>query len=122
MKKKSIVQLTKEQRSLLDSMINGGKEAARSLLHARILLLADESEQGKSWPDQRICQALSVGHSTVERVRKRFVEGGWLDAVVRRPQPERPALRKLDGEKEAHLIALCCSQHPTGKKRWSLRL
>jgi transposase len=120
--KKYIVRLSSQQRSLLDSMISGGKESARSLLRARILLKADQGEQGPGWSDQRICEALEVGHSTVERVRQRFVSGGLLDAVVRRPQPERPALRKLDGEKEAHLIALTCSQHPTGKNRWSLRL
>src|SRR5690348_15002962 len=103
-------------------MVTGGKESARSLLRARILLKADEGEQGPAWGDQRICEALEVGHATVERVRQRFVEEGCLQAVVRHSQPERPEQRKLDGEKEAHLIALCCSQHPAGKKRWSLRL
>lgn len=120
--KKYIVRLNQEQRRLLDSMISGGKEAARSLLRARILLKADEGEQGPAWSDRQISEALEVGHATVERVRQRFIEGGLLDAVVRRPQPERPRSRKLDGEREAHLIALTCSQHPAGKNRWSLRL
>jgi transposase len=122
MNKKYIVQLNEAQRKLLESMIHGGKESARALMHARILLKADEGASGPGWSDQQISEAFEVGTATVERVRRRFVEGGFLDAVVRRPQPERPASRKLDGEKEAHLIALTCSQHPTGKKRWSLRL
>jgi len=120
--KKYIVCLSQEQRRLLDTMVTGGKESARSLLRARILLKADEGEQGPAWPDHRICEALEVGHATVERVRQRYAQEGLIQAVVRRPQPERPEQRKLDGEKEAHLIALTCSQHPAGKKRWSLRL
>jgi transposase len=122
MNKKLSVKLTGGQRNLLESLITGGKASARSQTHARVLLKADEGEQGPRWSDQRISEALEVGTATVERVRKRFVEGGLLDAVVRRPQPERSPLRKLDGEKEARLIALTCSQHPSGKSRWSMRL
>ncbi|BCL79211.1 helix-turn-helix domain-containing protein [Ktedonobacteria bacterium brp13] len=70
--------------------LNGGKEAARSQMHARILLKTDQEAQGPAWTDQQIAQALSIGTATVERVRRRFVEGGFLDALVRRPQPERP--------------------------------
>lgn len=120
--KKYIVHLEETQRLLLSTMLTGGKASARNQMHARILLKADQGEAGPGWSDRQISEALEVGTATVERVRKRFVEGGLLDALVRRPQPERPATRKLDGVKEAHLIALCCSQHPQGKTRWSLRL
>jgi transposase len=122
MNKKYIVQLNEVQRKLLEGMISGGKESARNQMHARVLLKADQGASGPGWSDQQISEALSIGTATVERVRRRFVDAGLLDAVVRRSQPERPQLRKLDGEKEAHLIALCCSQHPMGKNRWSLRL
>jgi transposase len=120
--KKYIVQLNEVQRSLLTSLISGGKETARSQMHARILLKADQGEGGPAWTDQQICEALEVGHATVERVRKRFVEGGWHEALVRRPQPERPEMRKLAGEQEAYLIALACQGVPEGREHWSLRM
>ena len=120
--KKSTVQLDAEQRQMLESLISGGKEAARSQMHARILLKTDQGAQGPAWTDQQIAQALSIGTATVERVRQRFVEGGFLDALVRRPQPERADQRKMDGELEARLVTLACSQTEGGQKRWTMRL
>jgi transposase len=120
--KKYTVQLEAEQRQLLESMLTGGKEAARSQTHARILLKADQGKGGPGWTDERIAEALSVGRVTVERVRKRWAEGGLLDALVRRPQPERPEKRKMDGELEAHLVTLACSQAEGGRERWTMRL
>lgn len=66
--------------------------------------------------------AFGVGETTIWRVRKRYVEEGLDQALNRRPQPERPEKRKLSGEAEAHLIALACTQAPSGYERWSLRL
>jgi transposase len=120
--KKYTVQLDAEQRKLLESMLTGGKATARSQTHARILLKADQGSEGPGWSDEQIAEALSVGTSTVERVRRRLVEGGLLDALVRRPQPERPEQRKMDGELEAHLVTLACSQAEGGQKRWTMRM
>lgn len=120
--KKYIVQLDATQRQLLESMLTGGKATARSQMHARILLKADQGSEGPGWSDEQIVEALSVGKATVERVRRRFVEGGVLDALVRRPQPERPQQRKMDGELEAHLVTLACSQAEGGQKRWTMRM
>jgi len=120
--KKYTVQLDAEQRKLLESMLTGGKATARSQTHARILLKADQGKEGAGWNDQQIAEALAVGTATVERVRRRFVEGGLLDALVRRPQPERPQQRKMDGELEAHLVTLACSQAEGGQKRWTMRM
>lgn len=120
--KKYKVELDEKQRKQLESMISGGKESARNQMHARILLQADQGAQGPAWTDERIAEALIVGRATVERVRRRFVGGGLLDALVRRPQPERPEQRKMDGELEAHLITLACSQTEGGQKRWTMRM
>jgi transposase len=103
-------------------MLSGGKATARSQTHARILLKADQGSEGPGWSDEQIVEALAVGISTVERVRRRLVEGGLLDALVRRPQPERPQQRKMDGELEAHLVTLACSQAERGQKRWTMRM
>ncbi len=120
--KKYTVHLDEKQRVQLESILTGGKESARNQVHARILLKADQGVQRPAWTDELIAEALCVGRATVERVRRRFVEGGLLDALVRRPQPERPAQRKMDGDLEAHLVTLACSQAEGGQKRWTMRL
>jgi len=119
--KKYVVTLTDEEREELGRMIVSGKGAARKLLHARILLKADQSAGGPGWEDVAIAQGLDAGTATIERVRKQFVEEGLEAALARRP-PQREYARKLDGEGEAHLIALACSQAPEGRRRWTLRL
>jgi transposase len=116
MNKKYIVTLTESERVELRKLISTGKGAARRLTHARVLLKAD---QGLT--DERIAQEVEVGTATVERVRRRFVEEGLAEALDPR-RPEKPRTRKIDGEVEAHLIALVCSSPPEGKARWSLRL
>lgn len=121
MKKKYIVTLTKEERRMLHAMLSRGKAAARKLVHARLLLKADAGSGGPGWADDQIAEGLEVGRATVERVRKAFVEEGLEAALVRR-KPRRQYPRKLDGDGEAHLIALACSQAPEGRNRWTLRL
>ena len=106
---------------MLQAMLSRGKAAARKLMHARILLKADAAPGGPDWNDTVIAEGLEVGRATVERVRKQFVEEG-LDAALERRQPRRQYHRKLDGDGEAHLIALACSQSPEGRNRWTLRL
>jgi transposase len=120
--KKYRVQLSREQRQHLEQEVKTGKGPARQLMHARILLKADEGAYGPGWSDEQIGEALEASMSTIERVRRRFVEQGLEDAITRRPQPERPHKRKIDGEQEAHLIALCCSEVPTGHEHWTMRL
>ncbi len=121
MKKKYVVTLTEEERRVLQAMLTRGKAAARKLMHARILLKADASPGGPAWRDAVIAEGLEIGRATVERVRKQFVEAGLEAALVRRT-PRRPYRRTLDGDGEAHLVALACSQAPEGRSRWTLRL
>lgn len=121
MKKHSIV-LTPEQRRELEALINAGQAPARKITHARILLKADCGPEGPRWSGRQIHEALDVGETTVRRVRHRFVQEGLEAALTRHPQPPRPEKRKLDGEREAHLVALMCSQPPDGYECWSMRL
>jgi len=116
--------LSREDRGSLESLIACGHAPARQLTHARILLKADEGEDAPhqaSWSDTKIADALQISRSTVARVRQRFAWEGLEAALVhRRPKATKP--KKLDGEQEAHLIALACSEPPKGKKHWSVRL
>ena len=115
------VVLTAEDRDTLEGLIASGHAPARQLTHARILLKADEAAGMPAWPDVKIADALEVSRSTVFRVRTRFAWEGLEAALVHR-QPKNTKPKKLDGEQEAHLMALACSEPPKGKKRWSVRL
>jgi hypothetical protein len=120
-KRNNPVVLSAEHRDTLEGLIASGHAPARQLTHARILLKADEATGTNAWPDTKIADALEVSRSTVFRVRTRFAWEGLEAALVHR-QPKNTKPKKLDGEQEAHLIALACSEPPKGKKRWSVRL
>src|SRR4051794_33627985 len=111
--KKYRVTLTAKEREGLEGLLNKGKTAARTITRARILLKADASDGGPAWTDECIRDALDVGLVTVYRIRQSFVEDG-LQATLRPRKTNREYDRKLDGEQEAHLIALACSAPPPG--------
>ena len=121
MAKKYRVTLTPEERSELERMVGSGKSAARKLNHARILLKADEGAGGPALSDEEVAEALETGLATVARVRQRFVEQSLGAALAPKPSA-RVYARKLDGDGEAHLVALACSAPPEGRRRWTLQL
>ena len=121
MQKRYPVVLTETQRDVLSRLIGAGTAPARKLLHARILLKADQGPNGPRWVDERIADAVDVSQPTIARVRKQCVEEG-LEAALNRRAPRRVYQRKLDGAQEARLIATACSSPPSGQARWTLRL
>jgi transposase len=120
-KKAYQVVLSSEERAQLVTLITSGSRSAHVHTHARILLKADQSDEGPGWTDAMIAQALDVGRSTVERVRHSYAQSG-LDAALQRKPTRRTYERAIDGNAEAHLIALVCGAPPAGAGRWSLRL
>ena len=122
MSKKYVVRLTSAERVDLQRLVSVGKAAARKIIHAHVLLQADESPNGPGWPDTQISQVLSVHPNTVAGIRQRFVEKG-VDAALNRRRQDHPSRQpKLDGKVEAHLIALRCGPPPEGRIRWTLQL
>jgi transposase len=120
MNKKYIVRLTDAERERLQALVTKGKAAAYKIKHANILLKGDAD--GPAWMDKQIAEAFGCHVHTVENVRKRCVLQG-LDAALERKKQARPSReRKLDGEGEARLIALACSEPPEGRDRWTLQL
>jgi transposase len=115
MKKIYVVDLTKEEKGKLLELLSKGELRARKLNRAHILLLANEGRT-----DKDIARALHTGPSTVERTRRRFVEGGLERALNESARPG--GKRKLDGHQEAYLVALACSDPPEGKKRWTMQM
>ena len=117
MPKKYVIRLSAAQRDQLGQLTRGGRHAARELIHARVLLKADEGQE-----DQEIAEGVDTSVRTVERVRRQFCCEG-LDAALRpKPQPPRPDKRRIDGEAEAKLVTLACSAPPDGRERWTLEL
>ena len=111
MTKVYVVDLTPEEREVLLSLLRGGRARVRKTNRARILLLADEGRT-----DKEVAEALLTSVSTLERTRKRFVEGNLERALNESPRPG--GKRKLTGKQEAYVVALACSDPPEGKKRW----
>jgi transposase len=119
--KKYKVTLTDDERQELTTLVNKGKSAARKQTHARILLLADDSEPGPGWSDDRIVEALGISRRTVERTRQKCVESG-LEAALNHKGTQRPQSKRLDGKAEAQLIQLACSEAPDGRERWTMQM
>ena len=115
------VTLTAEERYTLERLVSAGKGAARRLIHARVLLLADTSP-GMSRTDDDIVAAVGTGPRTIARVRQRFVTEGIAAALDHRPQPPRPDKIKIKGDVEQQLIRLACSDPPEGRCHWTLSL
>ena len=112
--KKYLIDLTDDERAVLQTLVRRGKTQARKVTRARILLHAN---RGAS--DSEIVTALGVGLATVERTRRRFVEAG-LEALNERPRPgARP---RLSEKAEARLVAEACSAAPEGREHWTMRL
>jgi len=121
MNRKYVVKLTEAQKQHLEKLITTGTSPARMLTKARILLKSDSSEHGPNWSYKKIVEAYDVSEMLIRDVRKRFAEQSF-EAALQRKKPDREYEHSLDGEAEAHLIAIACSQPPQGQKRWTLRL
>ena len=117
---KVAVRLTEPQRSILAQYTRTGPRSPRSLVRARILLLAD-ADGPDTWTDEEIAEHLDTSRMTVMRVRQQFAAEG-LDATLHRKKPTGRQYRKLDGRQEAQLVALACSKAPDGQARWTMKL
>lgn len=120
MNKKYLVRLTDEERDQLTALITSGQTTAYKIRHAHMLLKTDID--GPAWTDTRIADAYHSHVRTVEGIRKRCVTEGLDAALGRKKRPHPPRKARLDGHREARLIALRCSPPPTGYARWTLTL
>ena len=115
------IKLTKEEVEALHAIINKGFHSSQTFRTAYILLNCDEGEHAEKITNEQISKVLKVGMRTIDRVKKKFIEGGFEGVLDRRPS-SRVYETKSDGDVEAKLVALCCSEPPKGFAKWSLRL
>src|SRR5271166_756731 len=120
--KRYIVKLTASERTRLEGMLKKGKHPAALLTKIRILLKADVAHVEGGRTDAAICEALSLHKNRPEEIRRIFVEEGLERVLTRKKRQTPPVTPIFDGEKEARLIALACSQPPAGRARWTLQL
>ena len=117
------IKLSAEERNQLEQLPNSRKKvAALKVTKARALLLADESEGGPALRDPDIINATGIKPATLSRLRQRVCEVGPIQALERKVQAQPSRKAKIDGEVEARLATIACSQAPEGRKRWTLRL
>ena len=115
------IKLTKSEVEELMIIINKGSHTSQTFRVAYILLNCDEGKYSEKVTNQQISKVLKVGMRTIDRVKKKFAEEG-LEAVLERRPTARVYEKKMDGDTEAKLITLCCSEPPKGFAKWSLRL
>jgi hypothetical protein len=115
------VTLSKEERDELMDIINRGSHTSQKFRNAYILLNCDEGEFADKVTNAQISKVLKIGMRTIDRAKKKFIEEGF-DAALERKPTDRVYERKADGDFEAHIVALCCSEPPKGFAKWSLRL
>ena len=120
--KKFIVTLTEEERKSLTELTSKGKHRSQKILNALTLLACDQGEyQQKRSKNEEIARVLNTSMRKIDRVKKRFVVDG-LDVALNGKKGSRVYEKKADGDFEAHLVALSCSEPPKGFSRWTLRL
>ena len=113
--KKYIVTLTKEEKGILNEIVNKGKQSAEKRKRAQALLLAE-----KNYTDDMIAERTGLSRRGLEQLRQRFVEEGFEVTLAGKPRGHKP--KALNGADEARLVALVCSPKPDGSARWTLRL
>ena len=119
--KKYIVELTTEERSQLEEMAKSSKGSAQHRRRAAILLAVDQGPFGPAMKDDDVSKAYRCRVQSVQRIRKSLIEEG-LETCLCHGNTGAPRQKTFDGEAEAHLIALGCSEPPKGRTRWTLRL
>ena len=119
---KYIVTLTEEERENLKSIKSKGKHRSQKIMNALILLNCDDGDfQTKKSTNEQVANVLKISMKKIDRVKKRFVEDG-LEVALNGHKGSRVYEKKADGDLEAHLVAISCSEPPEGFARWSLRL
>ena len=115
------IKLTKSEVDELMKIIRKGSHTTQTYRAAYILLNCDEGEYSDKITNEQICKVLKIGMRTIDRVKKKFIEDG-LEATLERKPTSRVYNKKVDGDVEAKLVTLCCSEPPKGRSKWSLRL
>lgn len=120
--KKYVVRLTVVGRSELETVVRSQKATSRLSRRARVLLLSDVDHVDGRRPDWQIAEIVGLSEKQVKRIRQQFIEQGMHSSLQRKRRSDAGTPKKIDGEVEAKLVSLCCSEPPKGHQRWTLSL
>ena len=115
------VNLTESERHELNDLISKGTTTAKKIMHANVLLAADESG-GKRRKEQEIAELFHINKQTVHTIRKTYSTQGLVAAVGRKNRETPAVTPKITGDVEARIIAISCGSPPKGFNRWTVRL
>lgn len=120
--RKLSVRLSAEERERLEALTRVGKSSAKRIMHARILLMADQDHLQGRFKDVQIAAALGVHVNTVAKTRRKYCLKGEKAAIDRKVRDTPPVPAKVDGALEAHLVAICCTPAPEGRRCWTMSM
>lgn len=116
------VRLTDEARAALEVITRNGRNSAKKIRRAQVLLWSDVNREGGRLSSREIAERLGMHDNSVDRIRKQFVQEGEVAVLERKVRESPPVSPKIDGHVEAQLIAICCGPPPEGRVRWTLTL
>lgn len=122
MKPRYKIELKKEEREKLEGISRNGRNATKAVLHAQALLLLDSGAYGPKWKVSDVAESTGMSNRTLEHIKMRFLEHGIDAAVYRKKRDLPPKTVIFDGNFEAQLLKLACSEIPAGYARWTLRI
>ena len=120
--RKHSVRLSAEERARLETLTRNGKSSAKRILHARLLLMADQDYSEGRYKDTQIAKALGIHVNTVARTRRKYCQKGEKAAIDRKVRATPPTPAIVDGALEAQLVAICRSPAPQGRRCWTMSL
>ena len=120
--RKFSVYLSAAERTRLETITRNGSHSARQIMHARVLLMADKDHVQGRYKDVEIAKAVGVHVNTISKTRIKFCRQGEKAAVNRKVRATPPVPAKVDGALEAHLVAICCTPAPQGRRCWTMSL
>jgi hypothetical protein len=117
------IKLNQSEVDELNQVVNKGSHTSQAFRAAYVLLNCDKGEFSVNTEikNAEICKILRLGERTIDRVKKKFIDEGFESVLERRPSPQNYK-KKMDGDLEAKLVSICCSEPPEGFAKWSLRL
>jgi transposase len=120
--RKLSVRLSAEERERLETLTRNGSTSTKRIMHARVLLMADQDHPHGRYKDAQIAAALGVHVNTVANIRQKYCCNGEKAAIDRKVRATPPVPAKVDGVLEAHLVAICCTPAPAGRRCWTMSM
>ena len=117
------IYLSEEEQNQLKDIVRKGVHNSHVITRARVLLMLDRTGKSDHVRYKRTAEFAQISVQAVYNMRDEFLANHDIESYLTRKKRETPARTpKLDGETEAKIIALACSEAPEGYSKWTIRL